>query len=637
MVMQAMQSGKGSKFIKFIFFTLLVLAAFGLVLTDVGGFFRGGVSNNDVARVGNHKISVVEFDRSARRALARAGMQPAEAMQLGYMDQILNSEIQRSLFQQIAADNNIKIGRDVIAKQVNDIVEQSMQDGQSKQEVLDQLLRNQGFTEAGFVQALASEGAAGILARGIQNPFLNYSEYLVEDLFYYQNETRNIEYVPFLNKDVTDVEEPTDEQLEKLYNAMKPSFSVPETRDITVAIIDDSAISSTVSISDEDVREIYDEDIESFKVPEQRVLEQAIIKDVDQASEVYKKLEKTGNLKQAVIDATGDAKAYLLAQPFQKEGLIEDIADKVFEGDEVNRNFEPIQSPLGWHVIRLIKVNPPTTKSFDSVKEQIRKELLLDEQADQKYELASRIDDLLAGGATIEEVKQETKLELISVKDVTRQGAMASQHHPLDQFGDDQKIVTELAYEFYEGEASPVTEFSDGRLAFVQIDKTTLQSFKPFDDVKAEIKAGWIKDQRRVSNRNKVMELLNTASTESLGLEEIAKDNSKSVTKVENIGRNSDVAEPLSTASISSIFTTNVNDISMIEIQGGYAIAKITASNFPVEPADETEELETIKKSLLQSSSSEAVNSYYETMREDYKVVVNPSVLQRVYGSSDTQ
>lgn len=637
MVMQAMQSGKGSKFIKFIFFTLLVLAAFGLVLTDVGGFFRGGVSNNDVARVGNHKISVTEFDRSARRALTRAGMQPAQAMQLGYMDQILNSEIQRSLFQQIAADNNIKIGRDVIAKQVNDIVEQSMQDGQSKQDVLDQLLRNQGFTEGGFVQALASEGAAGILARGIQNPFLTYSEYLVEDLFYFQNETRSIEYAPFFDKDVTDVEEPSDEELEKLYNDMKPSFALPETRDITVAIVDDSAINSTISISDEHVREIYDEDIESFKVPEQRVLEQAIIKDVEQASEIYQKLEKSGNLKQAVIDVTGDAKAYLLAQPFQKEGLIEGIADKIFDGDAINRNFEPIESPLGWHVIRLVKINQPTTKSFDSVKEQIRKELLLDEQADQKYELASRIDDLLAGGATIEEVKQETKLELISIKDVTRQGAMASQHHPLDQFGEDQEIVTELTYEFYEGESSPVSEFSDGRLAFVHIDKTTPQSFKSFDDVKAKIKTQWMQDQRRVNNRNKVMELLNTAGAEGLDLEEIVKGSSKTVTKAQGIGRNSDVTEPLSTASISSIFDANVNDITMMEIQGGYAIAKITASKFPAEPADETEELETIKKSLLQSSSSEAVSSYYETMRKDYKVVVNPSVLQRVYGSSDTQ
>jgi peptidyl-prolyl cis-trans isomerase D len=61
MAMQALRDGAGTGFLKIILMGLLVMAVGGLVFTDVGGFFRGGVGNNDVARVGDTKIGVVEF------------------------------------------------------------------------------------------------------------------------------------------------------------------------------------------------------------------------------------------------------------------------------------------------------------------------------------------------------------------------------------------------------------------------------------------------------------------------------------------------------------------------------------------------------------------------------------------------
>ena len=104
MVMQAMRKGKGAGVVKFIFMSLLVLAAGGLVLSDVGGFFRGGIGNNDVAAVGDQNIPITSFDMKLRRTLTRIGMSPQQAYQLGYTNQFLNSEIQSMLLQQAAIE-----------------------------------------------------------------------------------------------------------------------------------------------------------------------------------------------------------------------------------------------------------------------------------------------------------------------------------------------------------------------------------------------------------------------------------------------------------------------------------------------------------------------------------------------------
>ena len=637
MVMQAMHSGRGSKLLKFVFFALLVLATAGLVLTDVGGFFRGGISNNDVAKVGSDKISIVEFDRSARRALARARMTPEQALQLGYMNQILNSEIRRSLFQQIAADNNIKISRKQVAEQINAMLEISARDGQSKQEVLDQILRNQGFSEPEFVRTVASEGAAGILARAVQNPYIGYSEEILKDLYFFQNETREIEYVSFLNNEFTDIKAPSDKELEKLYNISKQAFSMPETRSITVAVIDDKALESTIAISEEQIRSIYESDIESYKMPETRILEQSVVKDADTAFQIYESVQEGASLKEATAAVTGDEKAYLAPQPFQEEGLIDEIAKEIFSAEETGQTFEPLQSPLGWHVITLDSIKEPYTKSFDSVKAEIRQMVLEDELAEQRYELAAQVDDLLAGGAPIEEVKQIVNLETTTIEEVTTAGAMASDVHPLDKYGDDQEIITELAFEFYEGESSPVTELSNGNMAFVHVNKITPQSFKPLEEVKETLKTRWINDQRRLSNRERSIEILNTANTESYGLDKIAENNSKTIKKMNNIKRNQEPEEPLIGPSLETIFSAKVDDLVMANINDGFAIIRVTSSSFPTEAKEETDEIKRLKSNLEKSSTNEAIDVYFEKKSADYDVKVNTDVINRIYGSSNTQ
>lgn len=639
MVMQAMHSGRGSKVIKGFFFALLVLATAGLVLTDVGGFFRGGVGTNDVAKVGDETITIMEFDRSARRALSRMSISPQQAYQLGFMDQLLNSEIRRSLFEQIADDEGIKVSREEVARQIDGMVTPLVQDGQDKQQVLNDILRAQGFTEAEFVRGVSAEAAAAILQRALQNNFIGQNEALVQDLYDYQNETRDIEFITFLNTDVKDVEEPSDDQIKQLYEVSKPSFSIPEKRDITVGILKMDALEKTIEITDEQIRDIYEDDIETYKVPEQRVFKQAIVAEQTDAQDIYKAAASGKSLKDAVKSVTEDETGFIDEQAFEKDGLVEDISNVVFQDAEAKSGkiYEPIESPLGWHVLQLVSIKEPRTKSFDEVKDGLRQELLADELADQRYDMIAQVEDMLAAGASFEEVNNTIPVETIEFKEITSQGAMASAKHPLDQFGDDQKIITDLAFEFYEGETSPITELSDERLAFVRVNTITPQDYKPLEEVQDDLKTRWINDQQRLNNQNSVQEILKSAIAESKTLKEIASEQNKGITALEGTDRSGSLTLPLVSKSLPIIFNSNIDDLIIFDIENGLAIGRVTSIYFPKDSDDAEQDMSSIKDSLAKSSPNEAVNVYFEAQRDDYSVKVNPSVLKRVYGAPVTQ
>ncbi|MFP4312984.1 MAG: peptidylprolyl isomerase [Alphaproteobacteria bacterium] len=638
MVMQAMHSGKGSILIKGFFFGLLILAAAGLVLTDVGGFFRGGVGNNDVAKVGQDKISIVEFDRSARRTLARMGMTPQQALQMGYLNQILNGEIRRSLFQQIALDQGIKISRAEVARQIDAMIAPMVGEGDSKQEILERLLQNQGFSEGEFVRNVSAEAAAGILAQAIQNPYLTSNDNLAADLLDYQNESRSVEFITFFNNEVEGIENPSDAELQSLYEAYKSRLIIPESRTITVGTLQTDALEETIEIPEEQIRDIYNDDIEMYKVPEQRFLKQAIVDDQETAQKIFEAAQEGSDIKTAVNEATGEEQGYIDTQGYEEDGLIEDISAVVFaeESPKEGTLYGPIESPLGWHVLQLTKIQAPYTKSFESVEESLRSELLADELADQRYDMIAEVEDLLAGGASIDEINQIIPIETIVIENVTTQGAFAEKNHPLDVFGEDQQTITELAFEYFEGEASPVTELSNNNLVFVRVDSIKDQSYKPFEEVRGDLETMWMRDQKRLSNQENVSDILNTATIEETGFDTLTETLNKERKTLSNLTRSGDLQAPLTASSLETLFNADLSEMIMFEIENGYALGQITNIDFTA-PENTEEELEAVQDRLMQTAPNEALGIYFEMMRQDYSIVVNDNVLQRVYGSTNTQ
>ncbi len=633
MVMQAMRTGRASKALKYVLFSFLILGMVGLVFSDIGGFFRGGVVGSDVAKVGDKTISINAFDKNVRRTLGRMNIPPQQAYQMGFIDQILDNEIRNSIMTQTAKSYGIEVGRTEIAKQIDKMLTPMTQEGGDKKAVLNQILTSQGFTENEFVTTVSGEVATALLATALQNGYIGGSETLAKDLYQFQHEKRDIELIDFKDAAFVLEMDPPEADLKTLYEALKEQYATPESRTIRVGVINQDNMKSSIEISDDAVRAAYDDDIESFKVSEQRVLEQAIAQNEIDAKKIFEAAQKGEALQKAAEKVTGKKESYLAAQGFEENGMIEQIKAPVFAGKKGDI-IGPIETPLGFHVIKISDIKAPETKSFESVKEQIKKNLLETELADLKFEASSQVEDLAASGATLDDVAKDVPMDIKEFKDISPQGAMASAKHPLDVYGEDAAQITQTAFEIFEGDISQVIEMKDGKMAVVTLSAITPKTYKPYEEVKPELVTRWTDEQKRMDNRKTTLEILTVAGTEGKSLETIAKDKGLPIKSLNEIKRDAqEKIEPLTPASLAQIFEADEGEMIAVDTTDGIAIARVKSITLPDLAKAETKALEGIKAANIQSAQQEGLMLFLGAASRNFRVSKNEAMLQRAYGT----
>src|SRR5260221_13986850 len=84
---------------------------------------------------------------------------------------------------------------------------------------------------------------------------------------------------------------------------------------------------------------------------------------------------------------------------------------------------KPMQSPFGWHIFKVTGVEEGTTKPFESVREQIAKDVAHETAADELYKRSNEVEDALAGGATLDQVAAKFNLKEVKIAAVDLDGS----------------------------------------------------------------------------------------------------------------------------------------------------------------------------------------------------------------------
>ena len=79
------------------------------------------------------------------------------------------------------------------------------------------------------------------------------------------------------------------------------------------------------------------------------------------------------------------------------------LADAAF-ATPVGGVSEPVQTDFGWHVLKITGIEAPTSRPLAQVHDELRADLASEKAADLAFERANKVEDALAGGATLEEV-----------------------------------------------------------------------------------------------------------------------------------------------------------------------------------------------------------------------------------------
>lgn len=634
-MLNALRDNTKTGFLKYILLGFLLMAGGGLVLTDVGGFFRGGnFGNHDVAKGGGVTIGVQEFDRTVRRVLGAQGISPQEAYRLGLINQILTSEIQQRLLTRETQNLGVHVSDDDVMTQISKLTASiAAAGGQNKSDAIRQILRQQGISEEEFINSIRQETGNTLLRGALLSGAGIVPPALVSDYYRFEKQTRDVEAIILSSESVTGIDQPTDDQLTKYYDANKLEYAIPETRSLTLAVLNTAMLKKEITITDEQIQKYYDDNIARYTKPERRNVQQAVVSDPAQAEKITSAVKDGASLKDAVISVTGDAKAYLAEDDYQQSGLLPEISAPVFAGKEGDV-IGPVQTELGNHVMKITKILPPDTVPLGEVKKEITDTLSHAQSVDAMLNLSTEVDDRLAGGESLEAIVKEYGLTTETLSNVRVNGLTDKGTEVLKSFESDRAKILAQAFEFNQGETTPLIELDDGRFATVRIDQVTPSSYKPFDDVRDTLRKRWIKEQKDLTNRARALDAVKQLESGSASMAEMAKKTGGKLERLSHLTRAQTAPKILGPVAHAKIFTSNKVSPFMAETEDGILVINVTdialGSTDKASPSD----LEAITRAEKSGFANDVLGSFVNDIGQHAEVKINQRLLDMMYGAT---
>ena len=149
-------------------------------------------------------------------------------------------------------------------------------------------------------------------------------------------------------------------------------------------------VSTDAKFSDEELRKYYEAHKEEFKKEREIQTRQIVVKTEQEAKEIQGKVAKGEDFaelaKRYSLDPSARANGGDIGY-HPKGTLIPEYEEAAFKLTKVGQVSQPVKTQLGFHIIKLEGVRPPTYVPFAEVKDFIRQKLMQEKQTEtvQKY------------------------------------------------------------------------------------------------------------------------------------------------------------------------------------------------------------------------------------------------------------
>ncbi len=623
-MLQALRSTVGSWIVKILF--VLLILSFGV--WGIGDIFRGR-TDTTAAQVGDVKISTVELDNAFRQEVNRlrqmlGGQIDAEqAKALGLVNQTLDQLIQRHLLTLAADDAGLRVGDPLVLGQLRAEPAFRNQLGQFDPEQFRRVLAANQLTEDGYVQLLRTEikrtQLVGAVAAGAQAPGA-----LVDDLFRRQAERRIAETVLVPNAAMGDVGTPDDAALTAFHQEKAVRFTAPEFRKLTVGKLAVEDIAKDITVSDEDLHAAYDARAAEFQTPERRTVDQVLVADEAAARKIESSLAQGQSLEEAASAAGAEV---LTLNSLAREDLLPELTEPVFSLQQGGIS-APVQSPLGWHVVRVSGIEAGSTQAFEQVRDTVLADVKRDRAMDTVFESANKVEDALAGGATIEDVAQRFGLRLIEVPAIDANGRKPDggvvEGLPAAQ------QVAQAAFGLQQGAATTLTETPDGDYFIARVDAITPATLRPLESIRAEVVAAWQADQRAqraTKKAGEVEERLKAGSTP----QDIAASVPGAVAGVTpaltRAGRENGGLPP---GLVQRLFEMKQGEVATAPTQDGQIVVRLKEIQ-GADPASAGAQVAQVRQGVQQAIAGDLLAQFTEALRQRYPVSIHQNTIDTMF------
>ena len=462
----------------------------GLMVLGLGGFgvtsFSGGTT--EVGSVGDTKITADEYARALQNEMRNLSQQTgqqitmAQAQQMGLPAMVQGQLIGAAALAEQARRIGVSVGDEKVAETIMQAGAFQGPNGRFDRTAYSEILRRERLTEADFEATVRDDESRLILQRAIAGG-VEAPTPMVDQTARWLLQTRDFAWHELTADDLAEpIADPDEATLKAWHEANGDRFTAPETRKISYAWINPDMLSSEVEVDEEALRAVYDRNIEQFQRPERRMVGRLVFPteaDAQAARDQIDAGEKP--FESFVIDRGLSLDDIDLGEVTRQD--LGQAADTIFAAEQPGV-VGPVQTDLGPALFSVNAILDPVDIPFEEARDDLRGEAALSRAARQIQDRAPDYEDLLAGGATLEELAEETELELGQV-DWTAEG------NP-----DEGSIA---GYEGFRERAADITasdfpqlfELADGGVFAMRLDEIVPPTLKPFDAVRDEVLADW--------------------------------------------------------------------------------------------------------------------------------------------------
>jgi len=475
-----MAVGKGiTKTLVWILMGMLVLGLGGFGVTNLGGRVQS------IGSVGETNLDINEYARALQREIrafeAQIGTSVtfAQARQFGLSDRVLSQMVTTAALDDETRRMGISTGDQNLRDQIVAISAFQGHDGNFDRSAYGRYLEQAGLSEAEFEVKFRADTSRAIL-QGAIIAGVNAPDALTNTLIDYAAERRNVTWAILDRSNLdTGLPVPTEEDLLSYHRSHLPDFTSPEVKRITYAWLTPEMLLDSVEVDEAALREAYDSRHDEYNQPERRMVERLSFADTAAAEAAYASINSDETSFDALVEKRGlelsDVDLGIVTQ-----SDLDTAGAPVFSAD-AGDVLGPYDSPIGPALFRVNAILNEQITTFDEALPELRSILVADRAKQAIDAQIESIDDLLAGGATIEDLAAETDMKLGQID-----------WHPglSDQIGG-YTAFRQAATEIIKEDFPKVLQLADGGIFALRLDKVVEPAIRPIDVVRDQVIQGW--------------------------------------------------------------------------------------------------------------------------------------------------
>ncbi|QFT59701.1 Peptidyl-prolyl cis-trans isomerase D [Sulfitobacter sp. THAF37] len=587
----------------------------GLLILGLGGFGAVNLSGNlrSIGTVGDKSIPVDAYARQLQNEIRAIEQQTGESLPFARAQEIgLDRAVLQRLVRNRALDHEtsqlgLSIGDEALREDILDIPAFQGVDGTFDREAYRFALQQGGLSEADFETSLREEAARTLLQRAVTSGVVMPDTY-AETLMTFIAQERSFTWSVLDSDDLAEpVAEPTEAQLQAYYAENQDAFMLPLTKKITYVWLSPEDMLDEVEVPEDELRRAYDDRAAEFQQPERRLVERLVFADQDAADRAAAALEVDGTTFNALVQERGLDLADIDMGDLSRLEL--DAAGEAVFGAEVGDVVGPLPSSLGPALFRVNGVLPAQNTSFDDARPALEAELAASRAARAVEARAQELDDRLAGGASLEQMAEETKLTLGTI-DWTPESSEGIAAYT--GFRDAAADVT--ASDF-----PRIEQLEDGGVFALRLDEQLEERPEPFEQARDDVRAAWEAQQTveelSAQANDLAQSLGDDASFEEAGLDATVAQNQTRRAFIEGTPENF----------METVFDMTPGDVSVLPGDGQVFIVRLDDIADP-EADDETAAL---RGQLSEQLDQNLSQDLYAVFADDVVRRAGPQVDQR--------